>query len=130
MEAKIVQLESELVAERRITQRERTINSKLQKQLARVSTIHNISYSSSPILQNAYNILYTEGRGQLGKWGSPPCWHGDQLDNNPCSLLYVLSVNGRAILNSPANDGPPSLWHRVPSLTCIVHNIGTYILNG
>ncbi|XP_060877189.1 uncharacterized protein LOC132950025 isoform X1 [Metopolophium dirhodum] len=35
MEAKIVQLESELVAERRITQRERTLNSKLQKQLAR-----------------------------------------------------------------------------------------------
>lgn len=68
MEAKIVQLESELVAERRITQRERTLNSKLQKQLARVSTTqYNISYSSSPILQNAYNILYTEGRGQLGK---------------------------------------------------------------
>lgn len=37
LEAKIVQLESELVAERRVTQRERTVNSRLQKQLSRVS---------------------------------------------------------------------------------------------
>lgn len=37
LEAKVVQLESELVAERRSAQRERTLNAKLQKQLARVS---------------------------------------------------------------------------------------------
>lgn len=77
LETKIVQLESELAAERRNSLRERTMNSKLQKQLARVSkiyyrSIYRMLHSWFSILQDVY--FFTEGHvgGQLGKLGLPP----------------------------------------------------------